>query len=334
MNLAKRFFTDNLMQIKNLIVTTVFLASILVAFLLSSCDKVENPYPPQYVDIDTTLLYGVTFQQYKNTLWTDFTPNTNTNVNVMIEDFTGHKCTNCPLAAVEARAIEAANEGRVFVASIHAGPNGTIPFQNTTGALFFHDFTNPQGLQISTEITDGGFIGNPSGTVNRKLFGGQVFQNYSSWTSYASTILTANDLKTNLQAITNYFPETRGLFVHTEIDVLETIADDLYQVVYLLEDSLIAPQITPTAWSFPSNIDEQYVHRDIHRACIDGFAMGRKLTEANKVDKNGDPTTGNKYYLNYSYKLPDQYNPDNMHLLIYVYNKTTKEVLQVIRKDF
>lgn len=334
MNSAKRFFTDSLMQIKNLVITAMFLLSIIVAFLLSSCDKVENPYPPQFVDIDTTLLYGMTFEEYKNTLWTDFSTNTNTNVNVMIEDFTGHKCTNCPYAAVEAIAIEEANEDRVFVASIHAGPDGTTPFQGTSGTLFAHNFTNPNGLLISTEITDGGFIGNPSGTVNRKVFGGQVFQNYTSWSGYTSTILSANDLKVNLQAITNYFPETRGVFLHTEIDVLETITADLYQVVYLIEDSLIAPQVTPASWSFPSNIDEEYVHRDIHRACIDGFAMGRQLTEANKVDKDGDPVSGNKYYLNYSYKLPDQYNPDNMHLLIYLYNKETNEVLQVIRKDF
>jgi hypothetical protein len=333
MKLAKRSFPLSFSVVKNSILTALFVLSLVVAFLLSSCDKVENPYPPLFVDIDTNLIEGMTYQEYKSTLWGSFSTNNNVDVNVLIEDFTGHKCTNCPYAAVEARAIEEAFDHRVFVASIHAGPNGSTPFQGTAGALFSNDFTNPNGLQISSEISDGGFIGNPSGTINRKVFGGQIFQNYGSWSGYTSGILATNSLKVNLQANTNYFPGTRGIIAHTEIDVKETITDDLYQVVYLIEDSLVSAQIVPAEWSFPSNIDAAYVHRDIHRGCLDGFAMGRKLTDADKKDKNGLSLTGNKYYLNYSYALPPQYEISNMHLLIFVYNGATKEVYQVIKKD-
>ncbi len=299
--------------------------------LISSCDKVSNPYPRQFVDIDTTLLSGITLKEYKNTLWKSFSINTNVNRNVLIEDFTGHKCVNCPTAGLTARTIENAHENRVFVASIHAGPNGSIGFQNTTGSLFSHDFTNPQGLEIAKEITDGGFIGNPSGTLNRKIFGGQIFQNYSSWESYTSTIISANELNVNLQSFCNYFPLSRGVILHTEIDVKIPILDDLYQVVYLIEDSLIAPQTTPSNWPVP-NLDVNYVHHDIHRGCIDNLALGRKLTNSDKKDKEGKIIEGNKYYLNYSYKLPVDYNPNNMHLLIYVYNKSSKEIYQVIKQ--
>ena len=316
----------------------VFGVLIASATFISSCDKVKNPYLPQYVDIDTTLLpAGTTLQDYKNNSWSDWSENTNSVVNVLIEDFTGHKCVNCPLAAIDARAIESAHEGRVFVASIHAAPDGGTGFQNTSGSLFSHDLTNPNGLAISTEITDGGFVGNPSGTVNRKLFGGQIFQGNTSWSGYTTTILTDNNFVINLQAQTNYFTETRGLFLHTEIDIKQpTLVDtnQIYQVVYLIEDSLIAPQITPSSWGNPNDIDQAYVHRDIMRGCIDNQPMGRQITSAFKVDKNGNILTGNKYYINYSYKLPEQYNPENMHLLIYVYNNTTKEILQVIKKDF
>ena len=310
-----------------------FLAIALFSIVINtSCDKVNNPYPKQFVAIDTTLLSGMTLAQYKNTLWTDFTVNSNLNRNVLIEDFTGHKCVNCPTAAKTARLIEDANLNRVFVASIHAGPNGTAAFQTVSGSVFSHDFTNPQGLEISKLITDGGFVGNPSGTVNRTIHGGQIFQNYTTWDNYTSVILSENDLKVNLQAITNYFPSTRGLFLHTEVDLKTSISDDLYQVVYLIEDSLIAPQITPADWPV-ANLDMNYVHHDIHRGCLDGLSSGRKLTTDFKKDKNGKATTGEKYNLNYSYKLPEEYDVTNMHLLIYVYNKSTKEIYQVIRKD-
>ena len=327
----KDIFKSNFVTPMKLIQVCVFGFVITIVTLFSSCDKVKNPYLPQYVDIDTTLLpTGTTLADYKSTLWLDWTVNSNTLPNVLIEDFTGHKCVNCPIAA-----IEAAHEGRVFSASIHAGPSGSIGFQNTSGSLFSHDFTNPNGLAISTELTDGGFAGNPSGTINRKKFGGQIFQGNTSWAGYTTTILT-NSLLINLQAKTNYFTETRGLFLHTEIDIKQLAlvdTNEIYQVVYLIEDSLIAPQITPTSWGFPNDIDQAYVHRDIMRGCLDNQPMGRQLTNAFKVDKDGNVLIGNKYYINYSYKLPDQYNPDNMHLLIYVYNNITKEILQVIRKD-
>jgi len=312
--------------------SALLLLSFIGMNLVTSCDKVNNPYPVQYVDVDTTLLSGITLKEYKNTLWTDFVQNSNTVRNVLIEDYTGHKCVNCPNAAKKAHEIELAHQNRVFVASIHAGPNGSVGFQGVSGTVFSRDFTNPNGLEISKILTDGGFVGNPSGTISRTSHGGQIFQNYSSWDSYTSSILSQNSLNVNLQAIANYFPVTRGLFLHTEIDVKVATTNELFQVVYLIEDSLVAPQSTPQDWSVPS-LDKYYVHHDIHRGCLDGLAMGKKLTATSKKDKNGKEVVGDKYYLNYSYKLPESYNPVNMHLLIFVYNKSTNEIYQVIKKE-
>ncbi len=304
----------------------------IVINFLSSCDKIDNPYLPQYVDIDTTLLDGIDLVSYKNNYWPTFTQNTNTNRNVIIEDYTGHKCINCPEASLELESIVENNSSRIFGVEIHIGPNGTTPFQTTSGNLFATDYTTKEGIEISKEITDGGFIGNPSGTVNRKKVNNQVFQNYSSWNTIANSILTENELKVNIQGKVNYFSSTRGIFLHTESEILTDISDELYQVVYLIEDSIISPQSVPSAWNFPNNVDVNYVHRDVHRGNLDGKAMGRKLDDNAKIDKDGNKLDGNKYYLNYSYKLPEKFNPENMHLLIYVYNKNTLEIYQVIKQ--
>jgi hypothetical protein len=78
------------------------------------------------------------------------------------------------------------------------------------------------------------------------------------------------------------------------------------------------------------------VHRDIFRGTIDNQLWGRTLTS--DILQNG------KYYLDYSAIIPDQlvpqgsastgYNAENMHLLIYVYDKATLEIYQVIKKSF
>ena len=306
----------------------VVVFSFIAGLSLQSCDKVENPYLPEFVDIDTTLLVGQTLSEYKANNWPTFTENSNTLVNVMIEEFTGHLCAPCPAAAVVAHDIKHDHEGRVFIAAIHAANNGVVlgSLQDYSFAPYNTNFTNENGLEVAVDLADldADFFSNPAANTNRVRFNDHMFHPKTDWAAQTSTILTNNVLKVNLQAASNYFDESRGFILHTEVDLLVPSTADLYQVVYLIEDSLIAPQ------KIPGGENLTYVHKDIMRGCIDGKSWGRKLTDAMKVDKNGEVIEGDKYYLNYSYKLPAQYNPANMHVLIHVYDNATKEILQVI----
>lgn len=303
----------------------------ITALLLASCDKVDNAYPIglSSSNLDWDLYPGGDSTDYaNNNLWPSFTANPNTNRNILIEDFTGHKCTFCPAAATEAESIEHANPGRVYIATLHTSPNGIGPFQSVEAPKFTHDFTCPEGLETGVYFGDdwpsSSFIGNPKGTISRINDGtGQVTLGPGNWNSATTTALTANDLKVNLQASSNYFPSTQGYFLHTEIDVLDgALTNELDIVVYVIEDSIIKPQKMPD-----NSVNEDYVHRDVMVDCIDGRSFGRELDEDHK-DTNG------KYYFNYSYKLPVVYNPDNMHVLIYVRDAVTEEIYQVIEQHF
>ena len=290
-----------------------------------SCDHVENPYPEVVsLELDTTLYPGI-WQDYIDNEWPQFNQNTNTSRNVIIEDFTGHKCVYCPAAADFAHQLHEDNPERVFVASIHAGPTGMGDFQTVSPPDYPTDFTNPNGLEIGEYFgtNDGGFVGNPRGNVNR-INNGVIFQSPAVWSSMVSEVITANDLKVNLQSELNYYDETNGAFLHVEVDKIDqTISDDLGLVVYLLEDSLVGDQKMSD-----NSHNTEYVHRDIHRKNISGQAFGRILQDEDI--ENG------KYLLNYSFKVPSQlddiYNAENMHLLIYVYNASTWEIYQVIKQ--
>ena len=95
-------------------------------YLLPACDRISNPYPVQpCLELDTTLYPG-NWSEYVANEWPTFTQNTNTDRNVLIEDFTGHKCIYCPAAAELAHQLHEANPNRVFVASIHAGVDGAL----------------------------------------------------------------------------------------------------------------------------------------------------------------------------------------------------------------
>lgn len=317
--------------------STIYIAALALLGLFSqSCDHVENPYPPVYnTDLDTTLYPG-NWSDYLANEWPDFSTITNDDPgrNVLIEDYTGHNCPACPAAATVAHGIHEDNPSRVFVASIHAAAIGESDFQSVNISMGYPiNFMNQNGLDLGyyfgTTLSGSGFFGNPSGTVNRTLYGTEVFYAHGLWSSKTNEVLNS-DLKIALKAKVNYYDVTKGLFLHTEIEKLdENLSDEnIGVVVYVMEDSLVGPQ----------NVDgtkvDNYVHRDIMRGTISGQIWGRDLISG--TNSNG------KYYLDYSYIVPDQlapqgqtptHNAKNMHLLIYVYDKTTYEIYQVIKKE-
>jgi hypothetical protein len=304
------------------------LSILFLVFLISlqSCDHVDNPYPNlPSLELDTTLYPG-NWSDYVVNEWPQFTVNSNVNRNVLIEDFTGHQCVYCPAAADLAHALHGANPSRVFVSSIHAGPTGIGDFQLVSPPQYPIDFTNPQGIEIGTYFgtNDGGFSGNPRGTINR-FNNGYIFQSPISWTSMVNTQLAENNLRVNIQSDLNYYSETKGAFLHVEVDKIDaSLTNELGIIASIYEDSLIGDQKMSD-----NSHNSSYVHRDIHRGNLNNQAFGRVLTD-------NDLTNG-KYYVNYSFVLPNQldgaHNPDNMHLLIYVYDRTTWEIYQVIKQS-
>jgi hypothetical protein len=302
-------------------------AAVVGSLILSagSCDKVEHPYPETGAGtLDWSLYPNGDSAHYAQNEWPVFTENTNTLRNVLVEDFTGHWCTNCPPTAAAVHNSVEANPDRVFAAGMHSGSLGMTSFQELHPPLYTEIFYNDEVLEIGSflgGIPGSTFTGNPRIAINRIQQNGQHTCSAGSLATLISQS-TTSQLKVNIQAAANYFPSTRGLFLHTEIDQIDqNLPNDLGLVVYIIEDSLVAPQKMPDATD-----DLTYVHKDIMRGCIDGNAFGRVLTAA-------DLSGNNKYYVNYSYKLPDQYNADNMHLLIYVYDKVTYEIYQVIKQE-
>jgi hypothetical protein len=301
--------------------TILLLSLICIAF--ASCDKVKNAYPEGTAinyGLDTSLYPG-NFVDYVAPI---FSTNLNVNRNVLIEDFTGHKCIFCPSAAVLAKQIEddPASGNRVFVSSVHASPEpgGSGAFQETDAVNFTRDFTCIEGKTYGVDFGTGyGFTGNPRGTVNRINPTNNMFTNTSAWQSRVTSLLTGNILTANIQAKADYFPSTRGVFLHLELDPILSMPSNPKIVVCCIEDSLIAPQAKPGGVT-----DLTYIHRDIFRGTIDGLAYGRKLIDV-------IPETNGNKILKYSYVLPLQYESTNFHFLIYLMDGDSYEILQVIK---
>ena len=305
----------------------IFILSSFIALAIISCDKVDNAYPPQtYTGGLDPSLYPGNITDY---VIPTFSDNTNTDRNVLIEDFTGHKCIYCPAAAQEAHDLEVANPGRVYTATIHSGPSYTVvpnSFQSTSTPYYEYNFTNAVSSEIGGffgELAGNGFVGNPSGNVSRvPNTSGIISEGPGEWENKVNALISGNDLKVNLQTETSYFPSTSGVFIHIEVDPIVPITNELRLVVAFFEDSIVKPQK-----DFALGDIQNYVHRDLLKFHVNGDMNGQKIDDE-FVDVNG------KYYYDYSLAIPAGYAADNSHLLIYVFDKVTNEVLQVIKKKF
>lgn len=294
--------------------------ALMATLALASCDKVEQPNIP-VEGVDTSLYPGV---------WAEYTipafgENTNTQRNILIEDFTGHKCGACPGAAIIAADLEDANPGRVFVASIHAGPSNTgiTSFQTVQAPDYPRDFTTEEGLEIAATFFQlgVGFAGNPRGSINRiAAESGAFLFNQGEWVTRTNDAL-ATSLKLNIQAKSNYYEETNGVFLHVESQFLESMSGDYSLVVYAIQNDVVSPQLIGT------ERDEDYHHHNVHIGNVFGETWGRTIA-------SGDIQSGTKITTDLSYEVPEGLTNEDMHFQIYVYDKSTYEILQVIEHEF
>ncbi|MCG8575664.1 MAG: Omp28-related outer membrane protein [Flavobacteriales bacterium] len=294
---------------------------ILAIGLNVSCDKVTQPHIIQ-TSLDTTLYPG-NFIEYE---FPTFTQNTNTERNVLLEDYTGHKCSFCPAAAEMAEGLEDANPGRVFVATIHAGAanNGVSDFQKTNeSGMYTRDFTTTEGKEMASDFFQMGvgFNANPKGTVNRLEEAGLFFLNSPDWEGKVNEVL-ASELNINLQAQSSYFDETKGIFLHVETEFINNLEGEYNIVVYILQKSIVDWQLKFGEGDIPD-----YNHHNVHIGNMFGETWGRSVA-------SGSISAGTKVQTDFSYQIPDGLTKDDILSLIYVYDKSNYEVMQVIEHKF
>ena len=294
----------------------------ILVFTVFSCDKIETPLPEAYGEFNWDLypFEPSTYPYDISNPANNWGPNSNKK-GILLEDYTGHKCTNCPSAATIAKDLEEDTSLNVIVASIHASADGS--FQSTDN-LFTNNYRTEAGDTYVSQMS--GFIGNPLGTINRNDggFTGTVWYFPTNWTNGVSNELN-NSLNTNIQLQYNYYVETNGLYVHTETSFLNTITGNYHLVIYLVRNDVVSAQ------KFNGGItDTSYHHHAILSDNING-TWGSLLIDS-------IATEDSIIYNDFSYELPDPlidstYRIDNLSLITYLFNRDTYRIEQAIKTD-
>lgn len=241
------------------------------------------------------------------------------NRKVLVEDYTGHKCGNCPTAADVLKTLESQYPGKVIPLAIHAG------FFANTSTAYPTDFKTTEGTAYDSQFGIS-LAGNPNGLINRVGFGtGGFIKAYSVWGSEVAQML-AKSAKFEIKIKNTFNTSTNSLNTDIKVKSLGYNNGTYKLVVLLTQDSIIAEQLD---YRLPvgSQTISNYEFNHVLRGAINS-AWGDAIF-SNSVNLNDSIV---KSYANFV--VNPSYNASKCHVIAYVYDAdaaspTFYEVLQV-----
>lgn len=218
--------------------------------------------------------------------------------NVLVEDFTGQLCLNCPLASEAVHAMQE-NYGADHVISV-AMHGGALSLSEAQGGL-----ATSQGNDY---VAHWGVEAFPQGMVDRS--GGLL--EFQSW---SGKVFERLQLPAAVGILLNhsYDAATRTLSIHTSLTAEEDISGAHLQL-WLTEDNVTAPQRTPDG-----KVNREYAHQHVFRAAING-SWGEDVSLEEDAQRSYVSTT----------VLMEGWKPEDMHIVAFVYDDSG--VLQTVKQ--
>ena len=264
-------------------------AMITIAF--GSCDKVKKPYKVTENNLPCNTI--PVFPALDNTVIQKY----------LLEDYTGHTCTNCPQAhKIIANDLSLMGDTLVIIA-IHAGS-----FARPEDGIFSNDLRTDAGNEYAQEFNISSY---PSGMVNRMIFNSNRIVSYQNWKNTLATI-SRKPADIGIQIITEINNDVACIFVKTSL--LDNVSGKLRLCVLLTEDNIISPQKNGT------KVDTNYVHNHVLRTSLAPIWGDNVEISA----KNEDFIKG--YSIDFEGKI---WKKENCHIVAFIYDSDNYEILQV-----
>lgn len=217
---------------------------------------------------------------------------------VLIEDFTGQGCVNCPKAALVIEQLqEDYGADNVIAVGIYSGQFGS------------NFFGEPYSLTTETGDTYFDYWGvqeQPSAMIDRH----GVVSNYNTWGTLVRDAIQ-QEASLLLDASCSYDEASRTATINVDASGIDNVSGKLQ--VWLVEDSIIDIQMMPNGSS-----NKEYVHNHVFRTSVN--------------DVWGDDfniVTGEVKNIPYSAVISEDWKPENMSAVVFVYNSIG--VLQAVK---
>ncbi len=227
--------------------------------------------------------------------------------NILLEEFTGQYCINCPEGAAEAKRLQESYNHKVILVSIHAGSfaNGT-EYVTEAGKAYWTKF-----------YSDGDTRGYPAATINRS---GTVSTGFQQ--EWSQLVANAFQMPTYVSlSMRSEYNETDSMVSVISTLQMTTQTETKMKLLLLLTESKII--------DFQLSAKQGYIAEYEHNHALRG-AIGDKDEEPNywgdevKISSLEETEVTSK-----PYKLDANWKPENMNIVGILYDVDTYEVLQV-----
>ena len=284
---------------------------------LPACDVIDNPQP---VKVTSTL---TTIEQARLDSAEAKTAAPATTQNVLIEDYTGQYCGNCPRAAVMADSLHQRYPDRVFVTEVHV----TDYFAAPRLPHFPIDFRVPVVSQQVDQTFDLSNRGLPQGAVNRAPFAlasNDPVATFSLWPG-AVTAQLAQAPTVELRATPLYNQTNRKLILKVSTKYLTAQPGRTMRLgITVVEDGVVGAQkdYRLNRTQNPEQTVDTYVHHNVMRAALAGTFGTQQVV---------GPTAGQQFgdYLGYQMPANSIWNDRKCSVIVYVADADTRQIVQV-----
>lgn len=292
-----------------LIVATFFFA---LAFV--TCDKVTNP-----------ILVKNTTKLTDTIIRTNVGSATLNVRKVLLEDYTGHFCGNCPRAARRAEGLLGVYGDSLVIIANHVTPVYAAPQSDT---LYKEDFRNDVSNEWDATLQISAAPGLPRGSINRTI---PYAIGDAAWA--ASVDAAVKQPQSAKMELTTYYDSTHhALSVKVKTTFLKAFTTDVMLVVALTQDGLIADQ---KDYSVPSgaaviydDVRPDYVFNHMVFGSVNG-TWGQLVKASPAVNDTATVMNSNYTLQKCFYQSSVCIDPKHVNVVAFIYRKDTKEVLQV-----
>lgn len=234
---------------------------------------------------------------------------------VLLEEFTGKGCTNCPKGSRELENLLAQFPNNLAVVSIHAGFFADPVFF----PLGQYDFRTSEGEDLFSYLGPPLFY--PAASVDRLVVNGDRLLGLNQWASVITQQIR-EEPAVDLLLETVFDTATRSLTVVVSGIGKAQVEGDIRISVMLTESGIIDAQDDAEA---DPNIVQDYVHKHVLR---------KMLTNARGDALDSSIRLGETFRRTYSISLPAEWVPEKMEVIAFVniVNGADLSVLQAVHR--
>lgn len=219
--------------------------------------------------------------------------------NVLLEDFTGQNCSNCPTAHEVVNSLKEQYGDAVVAVSVHATSFFGIPEGDPRGGLML-----PDGDIYLSQWDDPDNVSLPTGVINRR--GGLT--DYSKWAAEVRQALTEEaQVQLTLEADSVEGKDSVAIRVQIQPGITSSVKLQLW----VTENNVVARQRNEFT------TDRQYVHQHVYRGAVNGVG-GEEVALQNNVFLN----------MERGIRIKSNWKAENLSVVGFVYSEAG--VLQVV----